>query len=107
MPIRQLRPADLADLIGRTDRLQVLDVREPWEVALGALPGAVAIPMGQVPARLHELDPDRPVVCVCHHGVRSLHVAMFLQRQGFADVSNLAGGVDAWAREADATFPTY
>ena len=107
MPIRQLRPAELADLLGRAGCPQVLDVRESWEVALGALPGAMAIPMGQVPARLHELDPHRPVVCVCHHGVRSQHVAMFLQRQGFVDVSNLAGGVDAWAREADATFPTY
>lgn len=86
---------------------QLLDVREPWEVALGALPGSVAIPMAQVPARLHELDARRPVVCICHHGVRSMQVAIFLRRQGFADVSNLAGGIDAWAREVDPAFPTY
>ena len=86
---------------------QLLDVREPWEVAIAPLPGAVNIPMGEIGTRHGELDAHRPVVCVCHHGVRSLHVAHFLQRRGFADVLNLAGGVDAWAREVDPAFPTY
>lgn len=109
MAIRQLRAAELSARLrdASAPAPQLLDVREPWEVALGALPGAVSIPMGQVPARLDEIEPDRPVVCVCHHGVRSLQVAIFLRRHGFADVSNLAGGVDAWAREVDPAFPIY
>jgi rhodanese-related sulfurtransferase len=86
---------------------QLLDVREPWEVALCALPGAVTIPMGQIPGRTEELDPDRPVVCYCHHGMRSMQVAMFLDRRGFGQVWNLTGGVDAWAREVDPSYPTY
>jgi len=86
---------------------QVLDVREPWEVATASLPGAIAIPMGQIAARAGELDPSRPVVCVCHHGMRSMHVAMFLDRRGFEDVWNLTGGIDAWAREVDPSCPTY
>ncbi|HSQ10205.1 MAG TPA: rhodanese-like domain-containing protein, partial [Burkholderiaceae bacterium] len=49
----------------------------------------------------------RPIVCVCHHGGRSMHVAMFLARQGFENVYNLTGGVDAWARQVDAAMPTY
>jgi rhodanese-related sulfurtransferase len=86
---------------------QVLDVREPWEVATASLPGAIAIPMGQIAARAGELDPSRPVVCLCHHGMRSMQVAMFLDRRGFADVWNLPGGIDAWAREVDPSCPTY
>ena len=86
---------------------QLLDVRETWEVALCALAGAVTIPMGQIPARADELDPDRPVVCYCHHGIRSMQVAMFLDRRGFGQVWNLSGGVDAWAREVDPCCPTY
>jgi rhodanese-related sulfurtransferase len=65
------------------------------------------MPMQSLPARLHELDGNRPIVCVCHHGGRSMHVAMFLTRQGFADVYNLTGGVDAWARQVDTAMPTY
>jgi rhodanese-related sulfurtransferase len=85
----------------------ILDVREPWEVAHAAMPGIVAIPMGQIPARVDELDPARPVVCVCHHGMRSMQVAMFLERRGFPDVWNLSGGIDAWSRQVDPSCPTY
>lgn len=112
--MRQISATELAGWLAGDDapspsaaRPQLLDVREPWEVALGSLPGAIAIPMGEIPARAAELDASRPVVCVCHHGVRSLHVGMFLERRGFADVVNLSGGVDAWAREVDPRFPTY
>lgn len=86
---------------------QLLDVREPWEVATAALPGAIAIPMGQIASRVGELDASRPVVCVCHHGMRSMQVAMFLDRKGFGEVWNLTGGIDAWAREVDPSCPTY
>lgn len=89
----------------------LLDVREPWEVALAplAVEGAavLAIPMQQLPARLAELPPGRPVVCVCHHGVRSRHVAAWLERSGRDEVYNLAGGVDAWSREIDPAVPRY
>lgn len=89
------------------DQPQLLDVREPWEVATCALAGSISMPMGEVPARLDETHPDRPVVCICHHGVRSLHVAHFLSRQGFGQLFNLAGGIDAWAREIDPAMAVY
>ena len=89
------------------DQPQLLDVREPWEGATCALAGSISMPMGEVPARLDELDPDRPVVCICHHGVRSLHVAHFLSRQGVGQLFNLAGGIDAWAREIDPAMAVY
>jgi len=105
----QISPTELATWIADPQRPAplLLDVREPWEVKICALPAALAIPMGQVPARAGELDPDRPVVCYCHHGIRSLQVAHFLARRGFGSAINLAGGIDAWARQVDPACPTY
>ncbi len=85
----------------------ILDVREGWELNICALPGAIHIPMGQIPDRLGELDPGRETVVVCHHGVRSLRVAHFLESRGFSKLYNLQGGVDAWAREIDPAMHTY
>ncbi len=89
----------------------LLDVREPWEAALASirLDGVASklIPMGQVSGRLAELDPAQPVVVYCHHGMRSLQVVAFLERQGFESVYNLAGGIDAWSCEADPSVPRY
>jgi rhodanese-related sulfurtransferase len=92
-----------------TDRgsVQLLDVREPWEVARCRIEGSRAVPMGELPARLDEFDPDRRTVVVCHHGVRSMHVAKWLAQQGFGDVINLRGGIDAWARDIDPAMPVY
>ena len=85
----------------------LLDVREGWEISICALSDAVHIPMGQVPARIEELNPEQEMVVVCHHGVRSLHVAHFLASRGFSKLYNLHGGVDAWAREIDHAMRTY
>ncbi|HMM86214.1 rhodanese-like domain-containing protein [Azohydromonas sp.] len=89
----------------------LLDVREPWEVAIARLdlPPAttLAMPMREVPARLAEIDRRRPVVCICHHGVRSAQVVAFLQRQGHERVYNLAGGIDAWSTRVDPRTPRY
>jgi len=94
-----------------SSRALLLDVREPWEVqaAAIALPGVAAkhIPIGRIPERLDELDPTQSIVCICHHGVRSLQVVAFLERHGFESVYNLAGGIDAWSVEVDPTVPRY
>ena len=110
--ISQVRPADWNDwLQAQPTRPVLLDVREPWEVQTASVePGdfdLVAIPMNEIPARLAELPQDRPIACLCHHGARSLRVAMFLAQQGYSDVANVAGGIDAWAREADPGIPRY
>lgn len=86
---------------------QLVDVREPWEHALCALEGSCLLPMQVLPQRVHELDPTRTTVVVCHHGVRSFQVAMWLERNGFTDVANLSGGIDAWAREIDPGVAVY
>lgn len=85
----------------------LLDVREPSEFAVCAIEGATLIPMGTIPARSEELDPERPIVCICHHGMRSAQVAMFLSQRGFSDLYNLTGGVHAWATQVDPAMPTY
>jgi len=100
------------DLLGmRVAAPLLLDVREPWELALAAIRidglRTLAMPMNSVPARLAELDPAQPVVCICHHGARSAQVVAFLERAGFEAVYNLAGGIDAWSIQVDAAVPRY
>lgn len=86
----------------------LLDVREPWEYTTASIPGSVLMPMGDVPSRAHqELDPDKPIVVLCHHGARSLSVTMWLREQGFEHVQSLAGGIDRWSRVIDPSIPRY
>lgn len=112
--IDHIAPAELADWQRRkaTDGpVTVLDVREPAELAVASVAPdgfkLVAIPMGEIPARLAELDADQPVACLCHHGGRSMRVAQFLAQQGFAHVANISGGIDAWSQQRDPTVPRY
>jgi rhodanese-related sulfurtransferase len=106
--IRQLTVSELKQkLEQKSDKLVVLDVREPWERNVCALPGAVTIPMREVPTRTAELPKDVEIAVLCHHGIRSQQVALYLERAGFDKLSNLAGGIDAWAREIDTKMPTY
>ena len=86
----------------------LLDVREPWEFHTASIPGSLPMPMGDVPSRAHaELDPDAHIVVLCHHGQRSLSVAMWLRAQGFDRAQSLAGGIDAWSRTIDPAIPRY
>ena len=107
--MRHLTAPELAAWIADTARAQpvLLDVREPWEFETCHLPGALPIPMRTIPARLAELDVDAPIVCICHHGARSMQVAGFLEQNGFTQISNLTGGVHAWAQQVDSGMPTY
>lgn len=105
--VTELSPRELKLRLDRGDVPVILDVREPEEVALARFPRAIHIPMNDLPSRLAELDPDRETVVVCHHGIRSAQVAIYLSRSGFEHVSNLSGGIDAWADEADPSTPRY
>lgn len=112
--VQQIRPSDLQAWLVQA-RLQgeplVLDVREPAEVQVACIQAEGfelrCMPMGSIPPRLNELDAARPVACLCHHGGRSMQVASFLERQGFTQVANIAGGIDAWSLECDPTVPRY
>lgn len=85
----------------------LLDVREPWEISLCAVEGSVNIPMGQIPSRLEVLPRDRPIVVLCHHGVRSQRVAAWLRQNGLPNAVNLQSGIDAWRRYVDPSMQSY
>jgi rhodanese-related sulfurtransferase len=90
------------------DAFTLLDVREPWEFETAKIAGAKLIPMGDVPSRAHqELDPDDQIVVVCHHGVRSMNVTVWLRQQGFEKAQSMRGGIDAWSRRVDGKVPLY
>jgi rhodanese-related sulfurtransferase len=112
--ITQVRPQDLASWMEQVRPFGaplVLDVREPHELQIASVSAngfeLLTIPMGVIPPRMTELDPQRPIACLCHHGGRSMQVANFLAQQGFAHVANIAGGINAWSAEIDPTVPRY
>jgi len=98
------------DLKARMDRGEqpfLLDVREPFEHQIAALPGAVLIPMGELARRQQEIDPEDEIVVYCHHGVRSANVTSFLRHHGFPKARNLQGGIERWAIQVDPTMARY
>ena len=105
--VREISPTEYQRDVAQSATTLLVDVREAWELEIASLPGAVHIPMGEVPARLSELDRGRAIVVMCRSGGRSLSIARFLESQGYPSVANLTGGVLAWAREVDPSLATY
>ena len=106
--IRQMTVNELKERLDKeSGKLILLDVREPWEWGVCRLPGSITISLGKIPARVEELSRDAEIVVLCHHGIRSQHASMYLERAGFTNLNNLVGGIDAWAREVDPKMPTY
>jgi rhodanese-related sulfurtransferase len=105
--VRELSPTEFAAQRAAGRDAVLLDVREPWELKIAGLAGAVHVPMAQLLGRLAELDPEREVVVLCRSGSRSLAVARFLEARGFRSVANLSGGILAWARDVDRSLATY
>src|SRR5258708_26595673 len=109
LSMKQITAAELSAWLADAGRAKplLLDVREPWEYEKARIEGSQLVPMGEIPARLGELDPDREVIAICHHGGRSMQVAMFLEKSGFAKAHNLAGGIDSWSKTVDPSVPLY
>ena len=112
--IDQVLPSQLLDWIHAKQAqgpTVVLDVREAWELQTASVRAEnfalLHIPMNLVPARLSELNPEQPIACLCHHGGRSMQVAVFLAQQGFGHVANVAGGIHAWSAQVDPSVPQY
>lgn len=104
----ELAPIDFSRQIAEAPGAAVLlDVRTANELQLARLPLAIHIPLDELPGRIHELNPDRSTVVMCHGGVRSAMAADFLAANGFTKVFNLTGGIDRWSREVDASVPRY
>jgi len=104
--MRNLSAAELKPLL-KDRSVVLLDVRQAEELEIAQLPGAQHIPLNELPARLNELNPAQPIVVLCHHGVRSEMAGRLLERNGFASVAHLTGGIDAWSEQIDPTLARY
>ena len=105
--IPTITPRELKDKLKSGEKVLLLDVREPWEYALAKLEGSQLIPLGTLPQSLGKLDRNAEIVAYCHHGMRSADAVGFLLQQGFPQVKNLVGGIDAWSVQVDPTVPRY
>jgi rhodanese-related sulfurtransferase len=85
----------------------LLDVRQPWEYDICRLEQARLLPMGDLPAKMDELDKEQEIVVICHHGIRSRQVGRFLEASGFKNIINLSTGMAGWAAQVDRTMATY
>ena len=103
----ELTPKELKQRLEEREPLVLLDVRQDWETRLCRLDNALHIPIEEIELRSDELDPAAELVVYCHQGVRSAAVAEYLRGLGFANVRNLAGGLDAWARTVDPSMRRY
>jgi len=104
---KEISVADAARLLNEEGTITFLDVREDEERAICRIDGSLHIPMAQIPERVEALPNDRQLIVYCHHGMRSAHVVQFLESRGFDRSINLAGGIDAWAREIDSSMARY
>ncbi|MBI5836890.1 MAG: molybdopterin-synthase adenylyltransferase MoeB [Candidatus Eisenbacteria bacterium] len=102
-----ITPRELQQRLDQDEDLLLLDVREPFEHRIGTLPGALCIPLQQLPSRLSEIDRARTVVVYCHHGLRSAAAVRFLRDAGFPSALNLSGGIDVWAVTVDPGMARY
>ncbi|HEY1724846.1 MAG TPA: rhodanese-like domain-containing protein [Steroidobacteraceae bacterium] len=107
MAVPELDPQQLKARLDAGEALRLLDVREPWEYAIARLPGSIHVPLGELSRRWRELEREGPIVVVCKVGSRSRRAAEFLAAQGFGQVANLAGGMDAWMRDIDPDLKVY
>jgi len=104
----EITPEEVKSKLDAGETFTLLDVREPWELETARIASAKLMPMGDVPSRAHqELDPEEHIVVLCHHGVRSMNVTVWLRQQGFENVQSMRGGIDAWSRAVDPKVPMY
>ncbi|HEB60097.1 MAG TPA: rhodanese-like domain-containing protein [Gammaproteobacteria bacterium] len=95
-PVREIEVADLQKMIEDEHLVQLVDVRNPTEVARGAIPGSSNVPLHLIPLHMTQLPQSGPVVLYCHSGARSAQACAFLNQQGVENVYNLRGGIQAW-----------
>jgi rhodanese-related sulfurtransferase len=103
----EITPQQLRQRLDRGDKLLLIDVREPHEHQICRIEGAQLIPMRTIPASLQALDTGDDVICYCHHGMRSMDVAVWLRGQGIEKAQSLAGGIERWSAEIDPQVPRY
>lgn len=104
---KEISVIEAAKLLQSDPNACLLDVREPVELEICRIKGAIHIPMGTIPDRQDELPKDKTIIIFCHHGMRSRSVQDYLEAKGFDNLINLAGGIDAWSKQVDPEIPQY
>ncbi len=102
-----IQPIEVKEKKDAGEDFILLDVREAWEYERSHVPDSILIPLSEIPRRLAELDKDDEIITMCHHGMRSASAQAFLIQQGFTNVTNMTGGIDAYSLTADPTIPRY
>ena len=102
-----ISPKELKKCLDNGDKLVLVDVREEWEYSLAKVNGSILIPLGTLPQSLTRLNRESEIIAICHHGMRSADATNFLLQQGFSNVKNLMGGIDAWSVHVDGAIPRY
>ena len=105
--VREIQPAQLAQRLEQGEKLEIIDVREPYEWEIGHIPGARLVPLDRIAEEIPRLDKRRETILYCKVGARSAYAAQQLARAGVADVRNLAGGILRWIDDVDPTMPRY
>ena len=105
--MKNLTPVELKQLLADRGDLVILDVREEWEYETCAINGSINIALSQISSELDSLEKTADIVVLCHHGMRSMQAAEFLEQQGFENIHNLQGGIHAWSMEVDPNMPRY
>lgn len=107
----QISVEELAARMSQPQLLQLIDVREPAELAIASLPGFINLPLSQYAEWSEQIqvqfDPEQETLVLCHHGIRSAQMCHWLQQQGFTQVKNITGGIEAYAVMVDPSLPRY
>jgi rhodanese-related sulfurtransferase len=107
MPIKQLTVLELQEKRTRQEKFLLLDVREAYEYQYAHIADSILMPLKQIPQRMAKLDSEQEIVLLCHHGMRSQQAAVFLEQNGFTNLANLLGGIDAWSCQCDNSVARY
>jgi adenylyltransferase/sulfurtransferase len=105
--VPEITPTELSERLQRADDFDLIDVREPYELQIAAIPGARLIPLGSLKDSLESLDKNREIVVMCRSGKRSATAVKQLKAAGFEHAWNLVGGILRWSRDVDPSVPTY
>ena len=100
-------PAEIQQRLQAGEDLLLVDVRQPQEIGIAALPDALVCPMSRAAEWIDRLPKEQPLVVFCHHGIRSMHVAIALNDRGYRNVTNMTGGIDLWSTQVDPGVPRY
>lgn len=107
MLYESILPSELEIRLKNGEEVNLIDVREPMEYQIAHIEGAKLLPLSQFNEWINDLNPEDEIIVMCHHGIRSANLCMFLIRNGFAKVINLDGGIDLWSKEVDSSVPRY